>query len=59
MNPKTKTNNWTMTKGLPSFKDDVMKWGGSRPYNTKLMSLKLGEDNMKMHFEFFSKAGQK
>ena len=46
-----------MAKGLPSFKDDVMKWGGSRPYNTKLMSLKLGEDNMKMHFEFFSKAG--
>lgn len=46
-----------MTKGLPSFEDDVMKWGGTRPYKANKMALKLGEDNMKMHFEFFSKAG--
>jgi len=57
MNPKIKTDNWTMTKGLPSFEDDVMKWGGTRPYKANKMALKLGEDNMKMHFEFFSKAG--
>ena len=46
-----------MNTGLPSFSDNYMLWGGSRPYNTKLMSLKLGEDDLKMYFEFFSRAG--
>jgi hypothetical protein len=46
-----------MTKGLPKIDNQTMLWGGSRPYNTKNMALKLGEDNFKMYFEFYSKAG--
>lgn len=42
-----------MTK--PSLDENVMSWGGKRPLLLdEGLQLKLGEEDMAMHFQFFS-----
>ena len=52
---KVKHSLWTVEE-KPKLYGKVMRWGGKRAYRAKSdkLSLKLGEANMIMYFQFYS-----